>query len=213
MVIYDTRGPHSVRPLDHVEFAPGSGNELDHRLLGDIDDRRILELGCGAGHTAVGLAVRGARVMAVDPDVTQINLARNLANDHQVTVEFHQAGPAELAFVRADQADLVVSVQSLTFTSDLDRVFRQAHRVLRPGGHIVISLPHPASLCADPHNPLVNCRSWLDVGPVGEHWVHTAESVVTSLGRANFSVDILLELHTGGPTPAALVVRARKVGG
>jgi len=67
-------------------------------------------------------------------------------------------------------------------------------------------------LCADPNNPRLNCRSWLDAGPVGDHWVHTAETVVTSMGRANFSVDILLELHTGGPTPTSLVVRARKIG-
>jgi len=212
MIIYDTRGPSADRPLDHVEFAPGSGRELDRRLLGDLSGRRVLELGCGAGQGAVGMAIRGARVTAVDPDVTQINLARSLANDHEVAVEFHQAQPAELAFVRADQMDLVVSVQSLGFTSDLDRVFRQAHRVLRPGAHIVISLAHPIALCADPDNPASNLRSWLDPEPVGEYFIHTAESVVTSLGHANFGVDTLLEPHVAGPTPVSLIVRARKVG-
>lgn len=212
MVIYDTRGPDAHRPLDHVELAPGSGSELDHRLIGNPKGRRVLELGCGAGHGAVGMAMRGARVAAVDPDVGQINIARSLAKKHDVAVEFHQGQLAELAFVRADQMDLVISVQSMAFTADLDRVFRQAHRVLRPGGHIIVSLPHPARLCADPDNPALTSRSWFDAGPVGNHFVHTAESVVTSLGRANFVVDTLLEPHTGGPTPASLIVRARKVG-
>jgi len=212
MVIYDTRGPTAQRPLDHVEFSPGSGRDLDHRLIGDLATRRVLELGCGGGHAAVGMAMRGARVTAVDPDVTQINLARSLANAKEVAVEFHQALPAELAFVRADQMDLVVSVQSLAFTPDLGRVFRQAHRVLRPGGHMIVSLPHPALLCADSDNLALNARSWLDIGPVGEHYVHTAETVVTSLSRANFGVDTLLEPHSDGPTPNSLIVRARKVG-
>jgi len=212
MTIYDTRGPDADRPLDFVEFGPGTGAEVDRRLLGELSGRRVLELGCGAGHAAVGLAIRGARVSAVDGDVVQINLARTLAARHEVTVEFHQAQPAELAFVRADQIDLVVSVSALSFTADLDRVFRQAHRVLCPGGHIAIGLPHPAVLCADPDNPLLTARSWADAGPIDKRWVHTAEDVVTSLGRSNFAVDILLEPHTSGPLPVALVARARKLG-
>ncbi len=212
MTIYDTRGPRADRPLDFVEFGPGLGADVDRRLLGDVAGRRVIELGCGAGHGAVGLAIRGSRVWAVDGDVSQINTARTLAARHGVSIEFHQAEPAELAFIRADQIDLVISVSALSFTSDLDRVFRQAHRVMRPGGHIALSLPHPAVLCSDPKNPLLNRHSWADEGPIGRRWVHTAEGVVMSLGRTNFAVDILLEPHSGGPLPVMLVVRARKLG-
>ncbi len=212
MTIYDTRGPLVERPLDHVEFGTGTNTDTDRRLLGEVSGRRILELGCGAGHAAVGLATRGARVTAVDPDIQQINMARDLAARQEVAVEFHQAEPAELAFVRADQIDLVISVSSLSFTADLDRVMRQAHRVLRPGGHIALSLPHPALLCADPDNSLLNAHSWIDKGPIGGRWVHTAEDVVTSMGRANFVVDLLLEPHTNGPQPVTLLARGRKLG-
>lgn len=212
MTIYDTRGPRADRPLEFVEFGPGLDSDVDRRLLGDVAGRRVIELGCGAGHAAVGLATRGARVSAVDGNASQIDMARILATRHEVGVELHQAEPAELAFVRADQIDLVISVAALSFTPDLDRVFRQAHRVLRPGGHIALSLPHPAVLCSDPKNPLLNRHSWARQEPIGSRWVHTAEGVVTSLGRANFTVDILLELHAGGPLPVTLVVRARKLG-
>ncbi len=212
MTIYNTRGPDAKRPLDYVELGAGTGPDTDHRLLGEVSGRRVLELGCGAGHAAVGLAARGARVTAVDGDVLQINMARTLASHQEVTVEFHQAEPAELAFMRADQVDLVISVSSLSFTADLDRVMRQAHRVLCPGGHIALSVPHPASLCADPDNSLLNAHSWIDKGPIDGRWVHTAEDVVTSMGRANFVVDLLLEPHTNGPQPVTLLARGRKLG-
>jgi SAM-dependent methyltransferase len=211
MSTYDPRTP-TQRPLTHVELGPGLGDELDRRLIGDVRGKRVLDLGCGGGHTGVGLALRGARVIATDPDPGQLFAARALATNNEIRVEFHEANPAELAFIRADQIDLVVSVWSLSLSDDLDRVLRQVHRVLRAGGHLVLSLPHPATLCADPVDPSRTVTSWRSSDPIGERFVHTAEDVVTALNRTNFGVDLLLERHAGGPMPASLVVRARKVG-
>ena len=135
---YDPRTP-STRPLDYVEFGPGLGSDVDRRLIGDARGKRVLDLGCGAGHTAVGLAERGARVIATDNDPGQLFSARALAQRSSVTVEFHEAGPAELAFIRADQIDIAVSVWALSLVDDLDRVFRQVHRVLRPNAHLIVA--------------------------------------------------------------------------
>jgi len=211
MSIYDPRTP-TQRPLTHVELGPSLGATLDRRLIGDVRGKRVLDLGCGGGHTAVGLARRGARVIATDPDPGQLYSARTLATNNETRVEFHEANPAELAFIRADQIDLVVSVWSLSLTDDLDHVLRQLHRVMRSGVHLVISLPHPAALCADPVDPSRTVQSWRSNDPIGERYVHTAEDVVTALSRTNFAVDLLLERHAGGPMPASLIVRARKIG-
>lgn len=211
MATYDPRTP-ATRPLGHVEFGPGLGPDADRRLLSDVRGKRVLDLGCGAGHTAVGLAQRGARVLATDRDADQLTAARALATTHEVTVEFHQALPAELAFIRADQIDVAVSVWALSLVDDLDRVFRQVHRVLRTNGHAIVALPHPAALCADPVDPDRTTRSWETTEPVGERFVHTVEDVVTAFTRTNFTVDTVLERHDGERVPATLAVRARRVG-
>ncbi|MEO0493911.1 MAG: methyltransferase domain-containing protein [Actinomycetota bacterium] len=211
MSSYDPRTP-ARRPLEHVEFGPGLGDDVDRRLIGDTRGRRVLDLGCGAGHTAVGLARRGARVVATDTDADQVAAARTLAAEHDVAVEFHQAGPAELAFVRADQIDLAVSVWALSLVDDLDRVFRQVHRCVRAGGHVVVSLPHPALLTADPADPTRIARSWKADEPIDGRHIHTAEDLVTAFTRTNFAVDVLLERHHGGPTPVTLLARARRLG-
>lgn len=208
---YDPRTP-SNRPLEFVEFGPGLGDDVDRRLIGDARGKRVLDLGCGAGHTAVGLAGRGARVIATDDDPGQLFSARALAQNAAVSVEFHEAGPAELAFVRADQIDIAVSVWALSLVDDLDRVFRQVHRVLRPNAHLIVALPHPAVLCADPVDPTRTVRSWRTDEKIGERHVHTAEGLVTAMSRSNFAVDVLLERHAGGPTPATLLARARRLG-
>jgi len=212
MSLHDPRTPHVDRSLDSVDFGLGVDPEVERRLIGEIPGRRILELGCGQGHTAVGLATRGARVIAIDDDVAQLGAARALAAQHEVTIEFHQAKPAELAFLAADHVDVALAVTSLSFVQDLNRVFRQVHRVVGPGGHFVMSVPHPAALTADPNDPDRVTSAWDHREAIGERWIHTAESIVTSLTRTNFAVDQLLERRDQNLMPATLVVRARKLG-
>ncbi|MEM7139429.1 MAG: methyltransferase domain-containing protein [Actinomycetota bacterium] len=212
MSLHDPRAPHADRPLDHVDLGRGVGADVDRRLIGDVGGRRILDLGCGQGHTATGLAMRGARVIAVDDDVSQLAATRALAAREEVTIECHQAKPAELAFLAADHVDLALAVTTLSWVQDLNRVFRQVHRVVSANGHFVISVPHAAALCADPHDGARTIASWDQDEPIGDRHVHTTEALVTALTRANFAVDTVLERHDGGPMPATLVVRARKLG-
>ena len=199
------------RPIDYVDLGLGVDAALDRRLIGHVSGRRVLELGCGEGHAAVGLALRGARVTAIDEDVRQLRAARELAIRHEATVEFHQTQLAELAFLTADQIDLAFSVTSLCLVEDLDRVIRQVHRVIKPGGHLLISLPHPAALCADPDNPALTIRPWTGKRPKKGRYIHTVESIVSSLGRAKFVVDTVLERHADdNMLPATLLTRAHK---
>jgi len=212
MSLHDPRLPNINRSLESVDFGPGVSADVERRLVGDVTGRRILDLGCGQGHTAVGLARRGARVIAIDHDVSQLGAARSLAAEHEVTIEFHQAQPAELAFLAADHVDLAIAVTSLSFVQDLSRVFRQVHRVIGPGGHFVVSVPHPATLAADPSDPDRTATPWDTTAPVGERWIHTAEGIVTSLTRSNFAVDQLLERRDADLVPGTLIVRGRKLG-
>lgn len=212
MAFHDPRIPHPDHSLESVDFGPGVGADVERRLLGEVAGRRILDLGCGQGHAAVGLALRGARVIAIDDDVSQLGAARALTGQHDVTIEFHQAKPAELAFLAADHVDLAMAITTLSFVQDLDRVFRQVHRVIGPGGHFVLSVPHPAALTAATDDPNRSATAWDHSEPIGDRWVHSAESIVTSLTRANFAVDQLLERRDTALTPATLVIRARKLG-
>ncbi|MGE3622228.1 MAG: class I SAM-dependent methyltransferase, partial [Acidimicrobiia bacterium] len=137
-------------PTDQVTYGADVPGEGELRLLGSVQGKRILDLGCGAGHNAVALARAGARVIAVDESAEQIAAARATFEREDVRVELHHAPLAELAFVRADTIDGCISAFGLATVVDLDRVFRQVHRVLRPELPLVLSLPHPAWALVDP---------------------------------------------------------------
>lgn len=215
----------AVLPTDVVSYGPDIATEAGVRLLGHVEGKRVLELGCGAGHAAVALARQGAHVIAVDPSHRRLERVRAACEREEVRVELHQSDLAELAFVRADTIDLVLSVYALASVPDLDRVFRQVHRVLRTECPVVFSLPHPALRAAEG-------GSYFDRTPVpwntgeasGEEVPRTISEVFVSLTRANFRVDTLLEPEpVEGPrssfwrpamerVPATLLIRARKEG-
>jgi SAM-dependent methyltransferase len=229
-------GPAGARLTpDAVRFGPGLPHEDALKLLGYVDGRRVLELGCGSGSTAVALARAGAKVIAVDESADALADARDVAGRHGVRVEAHQASLAELAFVRAETVDAALSIYGLAAVADIDRVFRQVHRVLRQERPFVFSLPHPAFNLLGPDDAELRVRRrWWDPRPVA--WSsarpdaepdipRTLSGLFTSLGRANFRVDAVLEPVPDQATcppelwceamnwvPPTLIIRARKEG-
>jgi SAM-dependent methyltransferase len=222
-------------PYDVVSYGPDVPDERVFRLLGNVEGKRILELGCGAGHTSIALAKQGAKVITVDPSAARLDLVRAAAEREEVKVELHHGDLAELAFVRADTIDAVISIFALGSVDDLDRAFRQAHRVLRPENHLLFSLPHPAYAMVDPasDDPLRLVRTYWDRSPrawstdtgTGADRPRTVSEVFTSLSRANFRVDTILEPEPAADAirsafwsqamawvPSTLIVRARKEG-
>jgi len=237
----EPRGPISAsypgdadQPADVVAYGPDIPTEAHYRLLGNVEDKRALQLGCGSGAESVALARQGARVIAVDPRRHHIEAARATIEQAEVKVELHQSDLAELPFVRADSIDLAVSVYALANVDDLDRVFRQVHRVLHPDSVLVFSLPHPAYAMLDPDGgdppPVVRSyfdrggRPWFTDTDQGEERIRTIGELHTSLARANFRVDAIIEAEPTDDSPsgfwttamrwapATLVIRARKEG-
>lgn len=213
-------------PTDVVSYGHDIAREDALKLLGHVEGKRILDLGCGAGHNAIALARQGAKVIGVDESSDQIAEARAAAERDGVKLELHHAPLAELAFIRADTIDAVVSVFGLTAVEDVDRVFRQVDRVLRPEHHFVLSVPHPAFALVHPDDPERRVhRPYWDPAPLGDGVPRTISALFTGLGRANFRVDAVLEPQPPltGPrssgwvdamryVPATLIIRARKQG-
>lgn len=223
--------------VDAVTYGPDIGTEDDFRLLGgNLAGKRVLELGCGAGQNLVAMAKQGAHAIGLDFSAEQLAGARRLAERDGVKVELHKGDLAELVFLRAESIDVVFSAYALGLVTDLNRVFRQAHRVLKQGAAMVFSMPHPASHLIDdddPVQPLLIRRSYFDRTGVNYDWEglplaahhHTISDLFTGLGRANFRVDTVLEPEplADGPrsahwreaykwVPRTLVLRARKEG-
>ncbi|HKA03361.1 MAG TPA: class I SAM-dependent methyltransferase [Acidimicrobiales bacterium] len=192
-----------------ITYGPDVPDESDLRLCGDVEGKRVVELGLNAGTNAVAFAARGAKAMAVDPSAERVAAARREAEANDVHVEFHQGELADLGFATSASVDLVFSNGALATVDDLSRVFRQVHRVLKPGAALVFSMPHPIAAMLEGGEVVLRKPYWAT-------GTRTASDVFMALSRANFQIDVIVEpAPTGHPSalvPAALVMRARKLG-
>lgn len=130
-------------PSGEFVWCPEGLHEGDWRLLGDIVDKRILEIGCGSAPCSRWLAAHGAHPVGLD--ISRQMLERGL--DAMVAggprVPLVQAGAEELPF--ADESfDMACSAfGGVPFVADSARVMSEVARVLKPGGRWVFSVNHP----------------------------------------------------------------------
>lgn len=222
-------------PTDVAHYGPDIGTEAEFRLLGDLKGKRVLELGCGGAQCSIAFAKQGATAIGIDASAEQLAFAKRLCDREEVRVELRHGDLADLAFLRADSIDVAFSAYAFGFVEDLNRVFRQVHRVLKVGAPLIFSLPHPAydMIDDDSDQPLLVRRSYFDHSPIDYEWNgiqftdyhHTVADLYMGLVRASYRVDTILEpapTHTGPRSqhwretfryvPRTLIVRARKEG-
>lgn len=126
-------------PEGTVASFAGTGNPF---LFGDLlTGETVVDIGCGAGFdslTAAGHVGPDGRVLSVD--MTQEMRAKTLAGAKAMghaNVEVLE-GFAETLPVADGIADVVISNGVINLCPDKQAVFREMHRVLKPGGRIQV---------------------------------------------------------------------------
>ena len=145
-----------------VDFATPTGTE------------RVLDIGTGAGHTALALAPRVAHVVLTDPVDAMLAAARGVFQNAGVrNAEFVTAVAERLPFPDAD-FDIVTTRLAAHHFDDVALAMREVARVLRPGGRFIFidtlapddaqsaAFQHEVESLRDPtHRRIYTEREWI----------------------------------------------------
>jgi len=104
-----------------------------------LPGRDVLCLASGGGQQGPILAAAGARVTVYDNSPRQLDQDRMVAERDGLEIEIVEGDMRDLSAFPAASFDLIVHPVSNTFVPDVRPVWREAHRVLRPGGDLVIA--------------------------------------------------------------------------
>lgn len=137
------------RPAAEAFFAGAAGewDRLRQELYGDAFNQTALlsllpahwdvaDLGCGTGYTAAALAPHVRTVIGVDQSPAMLRAARKRTAEF-ANVDLRQ-GSLEALPLDDDSVDGVLLVLALTYVADPLRALREASRVLRSEGRVVV---------------------------------------------------------------------------
>jgi SAM-dependent methyltransferase len=108
-------------------------------FLGDLDGKRILELGCGAGKMAVLLGKSGAHVTAFDLSPESVRLTKRNSVSNNVELDCLVSAGEFLPF-SSESFDVIVG-KSILHHLEIEIGKRDLYRVLRKGGKAVFVEP------------------------------------------------------------------------
>jgi malonyl-CoA O-methyltransferase len=155
-----------------------------HEALGDVRGLDVLDLGCGTGRHALWLAAAGAIVTGLDFSDGMLRAARGKPGAEAVRFVVHDLHEP-LPFA-AGAFDALVSGLVIEHVRELGPFFSEARRVLRPGGHAVVSGMHPAMFLRGVQARFTDPDTGEKVQPGSVN--HSLGTMVTAAAGAGFTI-------------------------
>lgn len=209
--------------------------EEEHHLFGDVSGKKILEIGCGAGHSLQYLGERNAgELWGLDISPEQIEMTRKRLEACGVAAKLICAPMEADCGVKGDHFDIVYSVYGIGWTTDLDGTFERIASYLKKGGVFIFSWSHPIHKCvASQHDMLVFKKCYFD-----ESWYSVSidggslslcdrqlSTYINALAKAGFVIEQMVEQSSqdmlqhdksdfakkAAMLPVSFVIKARKL--
>lgn len=118
--------------------------------FGDLAGKEVLGLASAGGQQGPVLAAAGARVTVFDNSPAQLNQDRAVAEREGLSIRLVQGDMRNLSAFADESFDLIFHPCSNGFVDDVRPVWREAFRVLRPGGVLLSGFSNPIVYLFDP---------------------------------------------------------------
>lgn len=105
----------------------------------DLQDKAVLDIGCGGGILAEAMAKAGARVTGIDLADASLQVARLHALDSHLDIDYRLVSAERLARETPAAFDVITCMEMLEHVPEPASIIRAAARMLRPDGWLFVS--------------------------------------------------------------------------
>lgn len=116
------------------------------KLLPDVQNKSVLDLGCGFGNNCMDFVHRGAeRVVGIDLSKNMIALAEQ--KNHSDKILYLNRSMTEISALN-EKFDLIYSSLAVHYVEDFETLMQNAYHLLNKGGILLFSQEHPITTCS-----------------------------------------------------------------
>lgn len=226
------------QPIDHDAFERAKAGEwsvkptptkvVPRSWFGDLADKSVLLLAGGGGQQGPLFTAAGARVTVLDYTPAQLESERLVAEREGYDIELVRADMTQPLPFGDEAFDVVFNPVSLCYVREVEPIWREVARVLRPGGTLVTGFDTIINFLVDtseerivwphPFDPVeqAEARKSLEQEDAGMQFGHDLTEMLGGMLRAGLAIVDLYEDTNGEGRlhrmniPTYLVVRAVK---
>ena len=169
--------------------------ELIIKYLPDLKDKRILLPSSGDNHAAFAFAMLGAKVTSADISERQLENAAGIAEKLGLSIGFVCENTMTLSDIENDAYDLVYTSNGThSWIPDLNSMYGNISRVLKPGGYSIMYDIHPFNrpFTGEPWKEPKIIKSYNDTMP-SCHW--RVQDLINANISAGLSISEMSELN------------------
>jgi len=199
-----------TQPVSTEELAnPLATLDAKGWLGGNIRGWNVLCLAAGGGRQGPLYCAAGANVTVLDISPGMLQLDRQVSAQLGLNYKIIQGDMAELSMFQDDEFDLVAHPVSTCYVPDIEPVFAEIARVLRPGGLYVSQHKQPMNLQASLElvqgryvieTPVGHAAKSLSIGqssllrePETVEFAHSLDAILGGICRTGMSIEAISE--------------------
>ncbi|MEW6170841.1 MAG: class I SAM-dependent methyltransferase [Candidatus Omnitrophota bacterium] len=129
----DTGVWHNYTDIDPVIF----------ELLGNVKNKKILEIGCGNGYLSRLLAKQGVKVVGIDLSQKLLDYAIEKEKVRPLGIKYFQRNAANLTGIKNKTFDIAIANMCLMDVRNAEKAIKEISRVLKKNGKFIFSINHP----------------------------------------------------------------------
>ena len=159
-------------------------------FLPQIQEKSVLDAGCGPGFYSAYMLDQGASVTSIDFNADFVEMTKKRTGNRATVLQADLAEP--MSFAKTESFDFILCVLVLHYLRDWLPTLKEFYRILKPSGQLVFSTHHPfTDMELSPTGDYFSVDLLEDEWDVGK--VQFYRRPLSKISRDLFDADFLIE--------------------